>query len=307
MKKFLIPVFSLLILLFLFPASCVSGAKTGLLLWFNTMIPSVFPFILLTNIIREFNGMRYFQKLFGFPVKKLFRCSPEASYPVIIGFLCGYPMGAKAVADSYETGCISRAEAVYLLSFCNNPSPMFIINYVALASLQNEALILPLFLIIYISTYLCALLNYLLIFRKKQKRPAAVKLKTMNFSPDESIERCIMSSLGLMQKIGVYMIIFAILCQLIVDMPIALPYVKICAAGLLEQTTGLSVLCRQPCPIEIKMILASVFTCFGGFAIVAQTYSVICQQKLPLGHYILSKALHAALAGFLAFVYTLLF
>lgn len=309
----MIPVFILFICLFIFPSDCVAGAKTGLLLWFNTMIPSVFPFILLTNIIREFNGIRYFNFFFGRFIKHLFHCSESGSYAVIVGFLCGYPMGAKAVCDSLSDGYIGKNEAQYLLCFCNNPSPMFVLNFVLAACLNRPDLSVLFFSVIYISTWLNAQLWYFFKYRRHIKYstdPKTVEniLSVRTFS---SADGCIMSSLNLIQKIGGYMILFAILCQLILKIPsVNLPYapglLQAAACGFMEQTTGLAVLCGLSVAENIKIVLAAVFICFGGLAIAAQTDGIIHGQGLSIKYYILSKLSHAASAGLLCAAYIFL-
>ena len=118
MKTYIWPVLLFLALLFIFPADCAAGAKNGLLLWFNTMIPSVFPFILITGLIRAGGGIRLFNRLFGPVISRLFGCTSGGSYAVIIGFLCGYPMGAKAISDSLNTKVISRNEAAIMTAIC---------------------------------------------------------------------------------------------------------------------------------------------------------------------------------------------
>lgn len=313
MKKYMLLVFILFICLFIFPSDCVTGAKTGLLLWFNTMIPSVFPFILLTNIIREFNGIRYFNFIFGPFVKRFFHCSENGSYAVIVGFLCGYPMGAKAVCDSFSDGYIKKNEAQYLLGFCNNPSPMFVLNFVLAACLKRPELSIFFFAVVYISTWINAQLWYFFKYRRHIKSRPAVKAieNTLSVQTSASADGCIMSSLSLIQKIGGYMIIFAILCQLILkipseNLPFAPGLLQSALSGFMEQTTGLAVLCGLPVLENIKIVLAAVFVCFGGFAIAAQTYGITCGQGLSIKYYILSKLSHAAIAGLLCAAYIFL-
>ena len=48
------------------------------------------------------------------------------SYALLLGLICGYPMGAKLTADLFREGKITKSEAQYLLTFCNNPGPVFI-------------------------------------------------------------------------------------------------------------------------------------------------------------------------------------
>lgn len=306
MKTYLWPVLIFLLLLFTFPADCAAGAKQGLLLWFNTMIPSVFPFIFITGLIRAGGGIHFFNRIFGPVISHLFGCSKGGSYAVIIGFLCGYPMGSKAVCDSLSAKVIGRNEAVYLLCFCNNPSPMFVINFVLGACLGRLDLTPMFFSVIFISTWLNARIWRLLLLKKTDRCPAA-DLASVSAS-SASVDGCLMSSLELIQKIGGYMIVFSILCQLLFKLP-APPientpeFLPACLSGFMEQTTGLAALCALNIRDVIKIIASAVFVCFGGIAAAAQTYGIISAHQLPLKYYLISKAGHGIMAGTLTAVW----
>lgn len=309
MYKLLIPVLALFICLFVFPSDCAAGAKDGLLLWFNTMIPAVFPFILLTNILRRLGGISLFSRLFGKFIQKLFCCSEGGAYAVIVGFLCGYPMGAKAVCDSLASGAVTRSEAAYLLAFCNNPSPMFIINFVLASCLHKPEAAALFFIIVYSCTWLNARLWYAKKYKKYINHTESSdyhKASLHAAKGTSAAEGLLMASLELIQKIGVYMIVFSIICRLIFLLPgttMPIVFLKTIIAGLTEQTTGLAALGTLILPVRIKIVPAAVFTCFGGFATTAQTYGIIRAQGLSIKDYTLSKLSHGALAGLMTAAY----
>lgn len=307
MKKSLFLTLVFLALLFMFPSLSVKGAKEGLLLWFNTIIPTLFPFILITNLLRELDGIKFFQKIFGHFIQKLFKTFPNSSYPVIAGLLCGYPIGAKTIADTYDGGYITLEEANYLLTFCNNPSPMFIINFIILTNLKDTALIVPFFIIIYLSTYLSAKIHYFYYWHKKSSikvKPQDI-IKAAEYSEDKSgfFDRCIIDSFELLCKIGGYLMLFSIFNQYISSIPILNETHKIIISGILEQTTGLAKLGQSTLDITIKIVLSITITCFGGLAITAQTYSVIHNKGLSIKKYLIGKILNAFLAFILSLIY----
>ena len=65
----------------------------------------------------------------GSCVEPCIRHLPLRSYALLLGLLCGYPMGTKITSDLYGCGRISRREAEYLLTFTNHASPVFIYTY----------------------------------------------------------------------------------------------------------------------------------------------------------------------------------
>lgn len=83
----------------------------------------------------------------------------------LLGMLCGYPMGAKLASDMYESHKISRREAEYLTTFCNNASPSFIITYLGQICLLNKVPASRLFLCLFLSDFICMMIFRLLIYR----------------------------------------------------------------------------------------------------------------------------------------------
>ena len=303
MKRYIIAVCLFLILLFLFPSYCVEGAKNGLLLWFNTIIPSIFPFILMTALLRSFGGIQYMEKLFGSFLSKVFLCSKHGAYAVIIGLICGYPLGAKAVADSYDFGYIDRKEADYLLTFCCLPSPMYLYNYVLSACIGHKELAPAFYASVYIAAWMTCMISYRFYYSKHLTKTSKIRIYTMDYSPDQLLEQCIDDALLTIQKIGVYMILFSILSHLIFALPDRINSLKIILTGLCEQTTGIDALCKTQISLASKTVLTAVFTSFGGFAVAAQTHGVISSHGLSVKPYISGKIIHAVITGLLTAVF----
>ncbi len=159
MKNLIIPLLIILCIIIMLcsPETSVYGASCGILLWFNNILPSLLPFMIATNIIIKLNVMIAIQEL----LYKYFRhikIPVHIIYIIFTGFLCGFPMGAKVINDFRRNGDISDNEASWLISFCNLPSPMFIISYAATECLRlNNSFIfisafyLPLLIIVPIS------------------------------------------------------------------------------------------------------------------------------------------------------------
>jgi len=120
----------ILILMLLHADYVTEGARYGLLLWYNSVVPALFPFMVLSGLIVASGGvsviMTPVHALFG----RLLPLSPEGFYVLTAGLLCGYPMGAKTCADFIREGKISLREGKFLMAVCNHPSPMFLLGYV---------------------------------------------------------------------------------------------------------------------------------------------------------------------------------
>ncbi len=294
----------MLIILLLFPQICIQGATSGLLLWFNTIIPTLFPFLFLTNLISYKNGFHLFEKIFGCFIKIIFRTSHTGSYPVLTGLFCGYPMGAKVTCDCFHSGNITKEEAKYLLTFTNNPSPIFIANYICITILENKKLIIPCLLIIYLSTIITARITYHLFHVKTlnsinvSNKSTSQKAKSLTF-----FDQCITQSCDTLVHIGGYMIIFSIMSQLIFKLFSGYNIAALILSGVLEQTTGLNLLKTSNYSKQIKTVLAMCFAGFGGVSILAQIYSIIHRHGLSLKYYLVGKSLFTMIIGILTYLY----
>ena len=138
-----------LTLVFLFLAGCIllhsqeslAYALSGLDLWFRKMIPSLLPFMILSGVMIR---LRLSEKisLILYPLAgPLYRIRKNVCYCMLIGFLCGFPMGARVTADLRRQGLITHREAGYLLAFTNNIGPVYFCSFVL--PLLGRRLVLP--------------------------------------------------------------------------------------------------------------------------------------------------------------------
>ena len=69
-------------------------AYLGIVTWFEQMIPSLVPFMILSGILIRLDLACTLAKPFEFILKPLFRVNGYGIYIIVMGFLCGFPMGA---------------------------------------------------------------------------------------------------------------------------------------------------------------------------------------------------------------------
>ena len=137
MKKSVLPVMSIVVLILLLshPSLSLEGARNGLLLWYQTVVPTLLPFMICSNVIVSLNGIRLMIAPVRPLLNKVFGLSDPGCYVLITGLLCGYPMGAKTCSEFVEQGMLSPGEGKYLLSVSNHPSPMFLLGFTAVRAL----------------------------------------------------------------------------------------------------------------------------------------------------------------------------
>lgn len=142
LKKNLISIVFVLfvVLLVIFSNSTFSATKTGLELWANNVVPSLFPFLVAVELLNHTNVVYYISIILDKYMRPLFNLPGISAFPFIMGFLSGYPVGAKIVSDLYDNGTCTKEEAERMLAFTNNSGPLFIIGTVGISFYANSTI-----------------------------------------------------------------------------------------------------------------------------------------------------------------------
>jgi nucleoside recognition membrane protein YjiH len=111
-----------------FPTQTVDGAREGLALCLDIIVPSLFPFFVLSALLIELGLADCLGRALERVMRPVFNLPGICGTAVVLGFLGGYPVGARTAIALYKKGLSSRSETERLLSFCNNSGPAFILG-----------------------------------------------------------------------------------------------------------------------------------------------------------------------------------
>lgn len=279
----------LLLCILIFPQATITGSKSGLSLWFFTLLPSLLPCMILSLYIQQFPIL----KRLGY-----------YRYTILIGFLCGYPMGAKTACDLYKNCMLTKEQVCRLIGFCNNASPSFLINYVYLQFFSEMLPLWKFLLLFYIPPIAVGIL---MSFAKKMLQNSFSTVSnqaathTSNLSPCSRIDfdGCILNSFLTITKIGGYILLFSILSCLLLQQINLENRVGYLFASLLEVTSGVCYLSQSNYLPNTKLLLCGILCSFGGICTIAQTFSICKEAKFALIFYLAQKLLQIILFCFL--------
>ncbi|MDR2671026.1 MAG: sporulation protein, partial [Oscillospiraceae bacterium] len=113
-----------------FPTQAADGAREGLALCLDVIVPSLFPFFVLSALLIELGLADCLGRALERVMRPVFNLPGVCGAAVALGFLGGYPVGARTAMALYGKGLCSRSETERLLSFCNNSGPAFIFGAV---------------------------------------------------------------------------------------------------------------------------------------------------------------------------------
>lgn len=256
----------------------------GFTLWYSKMIPSLLPFMILSGILVRMDLSKQFAGILHPLLKRLYDCNKNVSYGIMIGFLCGFPMGARTSAELLKNGRISQREAAFLLAFCNNIGPVYFCSFV-----------LPLLGLHRPVPYLFGMYGIPLLYGMVLRRTVFRDLNDPALQPDadsmdkhaeskhsllDAVDKSIQASLHSILMLCGYMIFFNLLNIL---PHFWLPALHDYIAPILEITGGLSMLGDKR-PFFSLCILT-----FGGLSCIAQTNSMIADSGLSLRQYLIHK------------------
>lgn len=300
----------LIVLLLRFPALSLQYASIGLNLWFQKMIPTLLPFMILSGILIRMNLTEGVVRMIHPFLRFLFHTSPNGSYTLIMGFLCGFPMGARIVGELYSAGKLSKWEAERLLAFCNNIGPIYFFSF-AMSVLGIKSVLGP-FLIMYgiplaygmllmrifpsVRIKRCKKMTRMVNSSRtdrtdKSLQTAKIAEKPSSLSLLPATDSAILSGLLGIAKLGGYMVFFNLLNILFVPFSHLSPGLLGLYNCMLEITSGID-RCGQMFPYTVLILLP-----FGGFSCIAQTYSMICHTDLSIRPYLIHKLVQTALTA----------
>lgn len=108
------------------------------------------------------------------------------------------------------------------LSFCNNTSPAFILNYVVIQNLKKDSISIPFLLILTLTPLMMSFVFRLFYRAKDHIHPFSHMMQVSSSTASQSenlsgnyFDRCIMNAFESITKVGGYMMMFSVLIQLL--------------------------------------------------------------------------------------------
>lgn len=275
------------------------GVRSGLSLCCSSLIPALFPFSVLTNVLMNCGGGITDGPRAEKRMRRLFRLPGEAEPAVLLGLLGGFPLGAMIASDLCERGRLTKDEAERTAALCNNAGPAFVIGAVGAGVFGSVRIGAALFLIQAVSAVLCGIL----LRREKSGKSSAkhgTEQKTLRFSA--AFSDALGKSAVSMLRICAIVVFFSALSSLLrAVLPLnRLPaVVYACIYGAMELTGGCFALTgiRE----ELAFRAAAALLGWGGFCVHMQAMDSFSRVGISPLPYLRRKGLQALLCCALAF------
>ena len=306
-----VSVLFLLILLFM-PEICSLGISEGLKSCCNILIPSLFPYMVLSGFMMRSGAAQTAGRLISPVTKGLFYLPGSCAAVMLLSFIGGYPVSAKCVSLLYQSGGINREQAERMMCFCVCPGPAFLITGVGVLMLGSP----DSGGILYASQLIsCLIIGILLgvISRLNGKKPPEKEnhhIRADNGIIGEFILSCrdgaasmldmtalviiFVMLLGAFENIGASQLAGMISAQLLPDERAG----KIIVPVLFEVTSG----CRSVFNSGLPLWYMSFAAGFGGLCVHFQIFAILGSVPLRKSLYLFWRFLNSVLSTFITYV-----
>ena len=303
MKRFLIgfSVCFLFLYLLLFPQNGLYACTHALVLWSGSVVPALFPVMILSRLLISTDILYFILKPVAFLCGRFLHLSFYGTYALLLGYVCGYPMGVKTIADLEDERLLSQEEGRFLATFINNVSPGFLSGYVCTELLQKPETAPACMVIIYGASLTYGTVTA--IFQKNADTLPPYAKETI-VQPDQKshlsflmlLDHTLEDSILQLLKIGGYMILFSVLSSITCVFSFLPETAMVLLSATLEISCGAQQITLLACSAFLKGILLTASLSFGGLCSAFQSSSFLQRAGIPLPKYIKAKAMISLIA-----------
>ena len=289
------------------PKAASDAVMRGLQYTASLLIPSLFPFMVLSSFMIRSGASELLGRLFAPITVHLFRLPEQSAAAILLSVTGGYPVGAKCVKLLYSAGQITQHQAERMMLFCVCSGPAYMITALGAMSLGN----ITSGVILYTSQLFSSLLIGIITARlchhaeaSSQRPKDGQRNSQHNSLLDAFILSCSDSAVSVLQLtalVAVFSLFLEALEQTRINRLItsAAGFAGIDAVfsgalvySLMEVTTA----CQKICSGGALWML-SFAAGFGGLCVHTQIFSVLGEMKINKAKFLLFRLLNAVISS----------
>ena len=299
--------------LLVFPTQSVDAAREGLRLCSSVIVPSLFPFFVLSGFCVELGLTHYLGRALEPLMRPLFRVGGACASAFVLGIIGGYPVGARTAIALYEKGEISRDEAERLLAFCNNCGPAFIFGVVGAGIFASGTIGLLLYGVHILASILVGVLFR---FRGRTQSAAAPYITVEAVSFSAAFTNAIRSALQSTLNICAFVLFFTVFIRLLVLSGVLTAAASLLGTlllplggserwaeklliGAIELSSGVASLSDAALSLPGRLCLTAFVLGWAGLCVHCQVLSFLGSSGLSVRSYLGGKLLHGLISALL--------
>jgi len=272
--------------------------KKGLRLCAGTVIPSLFPFMVISELVVSSGIGARASRLFSRPMRWLFGVGEAGASAYILGLVCGFPIGARTAVAMYDRGVMTKRELERLLTFCNNPGSAFVISAVGISLFGNRKIGIALYVCVILSSIAVGLVGKYFLGYKKESGASNSMIIPTDFSV-KTITDAVQSSALSMLTVCAYVVFFSALVGCIGSLMsrLSLPREIIsCVFGFFELSSGVGAAAEVTDKAR-AILLCALFLGWSGLSVGFQIMSVASGRNISFKPFFIAKAAQGILCA----------
>jgi len=321
------PFFAVILCLFAKETSQV--AKNAIYLCLDIVIPSLFPFFVLSRIIIPYISLFPCPKILKRFIERVLYLPYYTIFIILLGFISGYPSGAKMTRDLLDEKLIDSRQASKLLPMANNSSPLFIVGTIGAGLFKSVKLGVFLLLIHWVSGLTASIITGKLAFRNRNDNPIHYggahhyeykKSALTTVSLPALITASVEEAAILCIKVSGYIVFFAVISELLSLLgvfsllaglfsllftgsshtSVSSEFITALLRGFMEITSGAQAVYNlKSIQFNVQLVVVSIIFGFAGFSVHTQIMGIMKGTGCKYRVLFLGKLLHGIIAGIL--------
>lgn len=280
------PIFlTLTLIIFLFNLDIViNSTLSASYLFITKVFVSIFPFIILSDILFYFNYDLFLKKIFGNIISKLFNVSKSTSIIYILSILTSHPTNSVYIKEMLDRKEIDENDINKILLTTYFPSIAFVIGTIGIGIYHSIKTGVFLYLTILIKNILIGIF-----LRGKNLSKEIQSIKKNNITLQETISNSIIKGINISYTILGNIIIFTIIVNLLNNYLNINSTILSLMSGMLEMTNGIFMISNLNINLSQKILLTSFILNFSGLSIIFQTTSILNKYKINIKKILIIK------------------
>lgn len=282
--------------LIIFPTQCRNGATNAVFLCIQVLIPSLFPFMVLSGFMVSSGISSKIPKFFTKPVSVLYDLPRECTSVILLSLIGGYPVGASGIKALYCKKAISEMQAQRMAMFCVASGPGFLVTYLGTVMLSNTKVGYILLISQTISVLMLGLVARFVINNGSSEKEEAESHSPMSIGEalTEAVSTGIKSCVGMCSLV----VLFGVLCEVFIFIFENGPKIKSLVA-LIEITNGTKILAEG-----YPVVIISFACGFGGLCVHFQIFQQLKGICIPKGKFYFFRIMQGFLCSSITYILT---
>ncbi len=296
MKRKYQELLAVLIILFIYlgifinPSLIIESGITSINIFKTKLFPSIFPFFVLASLLLELGLATKISKKLNPLFKRLFHVEGNSSFIILVSIISGFPSGSKYIVESLKTKSISKDTANYLLTFTHFANPLFVLGTCGLI-LNSISLAYKILIIQILSNLILGI-----ILRPKEIVFSKITNNPQNKSFLEALPKAINDAIKVLLFMLGSITFFMFFSKLLTSTLSLNPFFKTIITGILDMTSGISLVNTINTTNYIRGLLVLTFITFGSFSVHLQVLNNIKEEDIEYKYFFLGRIIETSIA-----------